>query len=596
MDETRRIITVKRRRAVYSVDRDTIAEAIELWVAFWRANIHRFISDYLGLPYLADFQPVLLFFMDSRPYFISAMSRGLAKSTMTLLYCIARAILYPNTTIIVVAPLRGQSTDFVQKIREFAKNSPNLLKEIEGGFEGIKTGKNDCSVQFSNGSRIITKTFSEGSRGSRGQVLIVDEFAQLKDKKILVNTFQPMLTSPRKPPYRNLSMAEKANIIEPNRQYYLSSIRSEAEWSWEYFLNYYNNMTDGDKNYGVLALPYLLGVKGGYILKSNVEQTFKDSPELGAILKAEYEAIPIRGDNTSFFKYQDMAKNRDHTSVLVAKSDEEFAEYKDKPEKWKYYIPKQQGELRILSMDIALMESARNDNTSFWITRLIPDGEGYHKSVCYAESMNGINALIQTKRAKQLFYEMECDYFAIDADGVGRGIADIATSETYDDIRGVTYPAWTTFDPDDAKTLNRTVSNNAVPVMYCVHTTSMLKHKRFVLARDWLATGQLHLPDLVNEAIVKYNKTSNYYKIEDEGLKARMLQTYAETDLLIYEAINLETVITSGYYNLKERPSKRKDRVMSLCYNLEACDKFEQDYKRSIDDGGYSLCDYIITV
>jgi hypothetical protein len=165
MNNEKRTITVKRRRATYSVDRDTIAESVETWASFWRANIHRFISDYLGLPYLADFQPILLYFMDSRTNFIFAASRGLAKSTMTLLYCIARAILYPTTTIIVVAPLRGQSTDFVQKIKEFARNSPNLLKEIEGGFEGIKTGKNDCSVTFANGSKIITKTFSEGSRG-----------------------------------------------------------------------------------------------------------------------------------------------------------------------------------------------------------------------------------------------------------------------------------------------------------------------------------------------------------------------------------------------------------------------------------------------
>ena len=595
METTKRTITVKRRKATYSVDKSTINDSIETWVAFWRANIHRFISDYLGLRYYADFQPILIYFMDNRPYFIFAAARGLAKSTMTLLYCIARAILYPNSTIIVAAPLRGQSNLFVQKIKEFATNSPNLLKELDDGLNGVKTSKNDCRVDFANGSKIVTVTMSEGSRSWRGNILIIDEYAMLKDKKILINTLQPMLTAPRTPPYRNLTTAERAQYQETNREYYLSSIRSEMEWSWESFVDYFNHMTNGEKDYGVLSLPYQLGVKRGYILKNRVEKAFRDSPQYTELLKAEYSAIPIRGDNSSFFKYQDMAKNRDHTSVLIAKTDEEFIEYKDKPEKWKYYIPKQQGELRILSMDIALMESARNDNTSFWITRLIPDGEGYHKSVCYAESMNGINALIQTRRAKQLFYEMECDYFAIDADGVGRGIADIATSETYDDIRGVTYPAWTTFDPEDAKTLNRTVSNNAVPVMYCVHTTSMLKHKRFVLARDWLATGQLHLPDLVNEAIAKYNKTSNYYKIEDEGLKARMLQTYAETDLLIYEAINLETVITSGYYNLKERPSKRKDRVMSLCYNLEACDKFEQDYKRSIDDGGYSLCDYIMT-
>lgn len=284
MTQENRKIVIKRRRANYSVDESTIADSIEEWVAFWRANIHRFISDYLGLPYMADFQPILLHFMDEHPYFVFAASRGLAKSTMTLLYCIARCILYPDTTIIVVAPLRGQSLDFVKKIQSFVKNSPNLKKEIQP--DGIKTGKNDCGVYFNNGSEIITKTFSEGSRGKRGQVLIVDEFAQLKDKNILVNTFVPMLTSPRNPAYRNLKKEERAKYVENNRQYYLSSIRSEMDWSWDFLKGYFESMINGDKGYGVLSLSYHLGVKGGYILKDNVTQQFKNSPELFDILKA----------------------------------------------------------------------------------------------------------------------------------------------------------------------------------------------------------------------------------------------------------------------------------------------------------------------
>src|SRR5574344_150536 len=123
MEQNRKIL-IRRRKLVYSIDKNTLADSIEDWTAYWRANIHRFISDYLGLPYRADFQPILIHFMDSRPNFVFAASRGLAKSTITLLYCIARCILYPNTTIIVVAPLRGQSLEFVQKIREFVKSSP----------------------------------------------------------------------------------------------------------------------------------------------------------------------------------------------------------------------------------------------------------------------------------------------------------------------------------------------------------------------------------------------------------------------------------------------------------------------------------------
>lgn len=280
---------------------------------------------------------------------------------------------------------------------------------------------------------------------------------------------------------------------------------------------------------------------------------------------------------------------------MVCKTDEEYVKYKNKPEKWDYYIPKMPGEVRVLSMDVALMESARNDNTSFWLTRLIPDGEGYHKSIAYGESMNGVNSLIQGLRAKQIFYEMECDYFAIDADGVGRGVADILTKETYDEARGETYPAWTTSNPDDLKTLNRTISPNAVPIMHVIHSTALLKHSRFVLTRDWFATNKVHLPSTEVEAIEKYNKKNNYYKIEDEGLRARMLQTYAEINMLIYEATNLETKISNGFYNLVEKPSKRKDRVMSLCYNFECADKVEQEYIANNINSEYALYDFIFT-
>lgn len=116
-----------------------------------------------------------------------------------------------------------------------------------------------------------------------------------------------------------------------------------------------------------------------------------------------------------------MEKVRDHCQTFVAKSDEEYIEYKDKPEKWKFYVEKLPGEIRVLSMDIALIESPKNDNTSFWLTRLIPNGDRYYKVISYAESLHGLNSVIQAKRLKQLFYEFECDLVGIDAAGAGMG-------------------------------------------------------------------------------------------------------------------------------------------------------------------------------
>jgi hypothetical protein len=70
-------------------------------------------------------------------------------------------------------------------------------------------------------------------------------------------------------------------------------------------------------------------------------------------------------------------------------------------------------------MDVAVMESSKNDNTAMWIIRLIPDNGKFRKLISYGESMHGINSLTQAKRAKQLFYELDCDYFVLDGQGVG---------------------------------------------------------------------------------------------------------------------------------------------------------------------------------
>ena len=584
-----KIIKIKRRRT--EATKKTANSNIEEWVAYWRANPHRFICDYLGLKFREDFQSVLIFMMDRPLYFIFAASRGLAKSTLTLLYCIMRCILYPDTKIIVVAPLKSQSIDFVRKIYDFIKVSKNLEKEIEP--DGIRTGQNDTSITFCNGSKIFTKTFTEGSRGTRGNILIVDEFAMIKDNTILINTFVPMLTSPRSPLYSSLSTEERRRLIEDTRQLYLSSIRSESDWSWGEFLKYLKLVTEGDKNYGILSLPYQLGVKGGYILKSNVEQQFRLNSDRVEWLKAEYTAVPIRSDNGAFFKYEAMQRTRELLNVFVAKSDSEYITYKGKEEKWKFYIPKQEGEIRILSMDIALIESPKNDNTSFWITRLIPNGDRYYKSIAYAESLHGINAVIQGLRAKQIFYEMECDYIAIDVSGVGSGVFDILSGETYDEARGILYPAWTVVNSDDVKMVNRTLSKNAVPCVYAMRTSSLDKHNRFIIMRDMFETNDIHTPASDLEAIDYYNQNYQYYKIEDIGLKSRMLDTFVQMNLLIIEATNLETVISNGLYNLKEKPTKRKDRVMSLCYNLDIVKMKEKEYIASQNQESSSFLDFV---
>lgn len=253
----------------------------------------------------------------------------------------------------------------------------------------------------------------------RSNILIVDEFVRT-EKEIIQRVFVPFLTDVRTPRYVDLTDEERAEIpIEPNKQLYLSSIRGADEWSYHYFEEYLDYMAHGDMRYTTVSLPYQFGLKNGFINRDIVEQQFKEGQENLDMLLAEYVAIPERGTANSFFKYSALAKCQNNIKALYAMSDEEFILYKNDLSQWKFYQEKLPNEIRLLSVDIALIESAKNDNTAMWVIRLIPDGNKYTKIVSYCESMHGINAIIQAKRFKQLFYEMQCDYIAIDIQGAG---------------------------------------------------------------------------------------------------------------------------------------------------------------------------------
>lgn len=585
-------ITIKRPKKKQTLQ-EQYNDCLEEWIAYWRANPHRFITGYLGLS-LYDFQKILIYEMNVNTNFIFVGSRGIAKSTLTLLFCIQRAILYPGQKILVVCPVKSQSKQFIKKIYDLIKDSPNLRNEIS--VDGIKTGVNESYINFKNGSTVFSAPYSENSLGIRTHILIIDEFVRT-ERDVITRVFDPMLSDSRKPLYLNLkTIEEKAKYYksEDLKKIYLSSIRRADEWSYKELESYIDLMTSGNKSYGATILPYQLGVKNGFISKQKVEDVFRNNiDEAPELIRAEYMAIPERGTGNSYFSYSMFQKNRVNSKALFCMSDSEYIEYKDKRDKWFLYQEKLPNEIRVLTVDIALVESANNDNTSIWIIRLIPDGGKYKKILAFGESMHGINSIVQTKRIKQLFYELECDYSVIDTQGSGIGIFDFATTETYDEERGITYPAWTVINPEDIKMVNRTISQNAVPIIYSVKTPIQLKSAMFSNMKDTLTSRDISLLSDTQEAIEYLNKNYGYFKIEDEDLRRRMLNPYAQTDMLISESINLEQIVTQGYINLKEKSGRRKDRTMSVAYGLWFSKKLEDDYINQ--NQSVSILDYIFT-
>ena len=92
-----------------------------------------------------------------------------------------------------------------------------------------------------------------------------------------------------------------------------------------------------------------------------------------------------------------------------------------------YIVPKENGEMRILSADIALMSSKKHDNdaTSVFINRMLPTKSGrYSSNIVYADGMEGLHTEDQALEIRRLFDEYQCDYIVLDTNGIGLGVFD----------------------------------------------------------------------------------------------------------------------------------------------------------------------------
>lgn len=58
-----------------------------------------------------------------------------------------------------------------------------------------------------------------------------------------------------------------------------------------------------------------------------------------------------------------------------------------------------------------------NDNSVFTFVRCVPTINGYERYVSYIEHCNGLHTTKQAIILKRLFYDLECDYVAMDTQG-----------------------------------------------------------------------------------------------------------------------------------------------------------------------------------
>lgn len=548
---------------------EKLMEGIGIWASFYRANPHRFVKEYLGI-HLKLFQIILLFMMNSSHYFMYLASRGQGKTWLTSTYCVVRCILWAETKIVVASGNMKQAREVIEKISDLKKNSPNLSREISN----LSTSTNDPIVEFHNGSWIKVVASNDGARSKRANCIIVDEF-RMVDLGIINKVLRKFLTAPRQPKY--LNKPEYAHLQERNKEIYLSSAWYQFHWSWDKLKSYFKSMTRG-KNYFICGLPYQLAIKEGLLMRDQVLDEMSEEDFDPVAFSMEMECLFFGESEKAFFKFEDLEKNRKILRPLFPR--DFYNILKDTSFKREQ---KKDGEIRLLSCDIAGMAGKANDASVYTVLRLIPTKTGYDRYVVYMESMEGGHTVTQAIRIRQLFDDFGCDYLVLDTQNVGLGIFDQLAQPLYDKENNIEYEPWTCIN--DVKMDERCTYHNASKVIYSVKATAQLNSDAAISLRDGLKRGKVKLLVNENEGRESLSKIKGYSQLPNE-IRVKYEVVYVQTTFLVNEMINLEGERTenNGLLKLREPSTKRKDRYSSLVYGNYIANELERELLQNKKD------------
>ena len=547
----------KSEKEIANEKSERIMNGIAVWAGFYRANPHRFVVDYLNIK-LKLFQKILLYAMMHNNFFMYIAARGQGKTWLTALFCVVRCILFPKTKICIASATRPQANEVLLKITDdFMKNygfgSENLRREIT--YAAV--GANKAVIEFANGSWIRVVTAADSGRGSRANILLVDEF-RMVDLDTINTVLRRFLTAPRQPNY--LNNPKYAHLLERNKEFYMSSAWYKNHWSFEKAKAYTVNMLDDTKKYFICGLPYQVSVKEGLLSREQIEDEMSEADFDEVKWSMEMDCLFFGDTEGAFFSFDDIGCRRTLQTAVYPPS---FINNKT------YKIPElAMNERRIMSVDVALMASNkhRNDASAIIINSAIPtNNNNYVSNIIYLENHEGLNTDELALVIRRLFRLYKCTDLVVDTNGSGLGVFDALIRDMVDPETGELYGALSCCNDKDMAA--RCKVANAPEVIWSIKANASFNNEICILLRSGFKQGKINLlvSEFEAEEILK-DKIKGYAKMQPfEQLQYKM--PYIQTTLLIYELTKLEHEIKGTNIKIIEKTGMRKDRYSSLAYN-----------------------------
>lgn len=398
------------------------------WVTFFRRNIHRLATDYLGLR-LHLFQIIMLYMMGISRFFVTIASRASSKSFIIAIFACCECILYPGLKVVIASATRGQSKLIVsEKIqKELMPASPALRKEIDK----IKDNQNEVVVFFKNHSTITVVTAGESGRGYRSNLLIRDEYRMI-DEGVDNSILSPFQIIRQVPYMQDPEYADVPELQEETTDIYISSSWYDTgkHWMWKIADQAYEAMLNG-KRMTLLAFDEAIAIKHKIKTMSYFQTEKRKQDPL--TWRIEFLNERLRENRSAFFTYGMLQQNQNMKRPWYPRTLIDFKMGKKNP----YDIQKQPGEIRIVACDMAFVTKEGNDNSVFSCIRLLPErttykresqedleiSNGYRRKLVYLEAIQGGDVGRQARRIRQLFADFGSDYLILDTRNAGRDAA-----------------------------------------------------------------------------------------------------------------------------------------------------------------------------
>lgn len=552
---------------------EKILNGAAYWGSYYRNNPERFVNDYLHIK-LRLFQKILIVMMFWCTTFVLVACRGIGKTYISAIYTVTRAILYPGTQICIASGTRGQAINVLEKItNQLMPNSPELRAEIED----VKMNGTNAYIKFKNTSVIKVVTASDNSRGNRCNVLLLDEY-RLISKDTIDTVLKKFLTLRRMPQYNELTDAEKKAewAKEKNLTMWLSSAYFKDHWSYLKCVDTFKAMIYDEKKQFICGFPYQLSIEEGLLDPESVADEMSESDFSEVKWSMEMLAMWYGSGEDAFFDFDSISKNR-------------RIKYPMLPDKLSNKIgnsalvkisQKQNGEIRILSADIALMSSRKNNNdaTAIFINQMLPTKAGrYTSNIVYTDACEGLRTDDQALMIRKLYDEFICDYIVLDANGIGLGVFDSLARDIVDPETGEVYPALSCCN--NTEMASRCTVPGADKVIWAIKASASFNSDSAFLLREGFRSGRIRL--LINEydAEEALSDIKGYASLSPSD-KLKLQLPYINTTLLVDELTNLEHEESSGKIKISEKAGKRKDRYSSLSYNYYVATQIEQKKSR----------------